>query len=283
MRHLVPAAGILAVLAAGSAAIFFGGTGDPERPAPSAATQLRGLAARLSTRYDRPRGREGADLAQAFTALADGHERRAASLGTRVGYRVARAGGVRLLEPGARARRRGWGVFAHRPDGADLAIEVPHPGSDLDTEDLGIRLFQASGARALLVAGARREAVDVAHDEESPFALVSAALARPGLVTVQLHGFDEREHDVGDAVISSGTDQPDPAAERVAEALGRAGYEVCLYRGGACEALAGRTNLQQRAAHEAGAQFVHVELARPLRDSAADRARVARVLGEALG
>lgn len=283
MPRLFPALVVTGVLVLGVVGIAALG-GDSERPSPGVARGgTPGLAATVGDRYRPPAAGEAGRLAGAFAALVDGRPRIAARLGRGIGYGVRQDGGTWVLEPQAGSRAAGWGVFAYAPSGeAGLVVEVPHPRSDRLTERAGVELFTAARAGALLLAGARRDSVDVAHDRESPFAAVSAALARPGAVHVQIHGFDDAEHPLGDVVVSSGRARPDPVARRVAAVLRRAGYEVCLYTGGRCSALAGRTNVQQISAHAAGAQFVHVELAPGLRDSAQERRRVVLLLARAL-
>jgi gamma-polyglutamate biosynthesis protein CapC len=56
--------------------------------------------------------------------------------------------------PGALRQLRGWGVVVVRPDAAtELVVEVPHPVHDTASLISGAVLFQALGARMLLVSG----------------------------------------------------------------------------------------------------------------------------------
>ncbi|MEV8610958.1 hypothetical protein AB0383_24090 [Amycolatopsis sp. NPDC051373] len=75
-----------------------------------------------------------------------------------------------------------------------LVVEVPHPGFDLRTELFGVDLFRQVPGAVLLVAGAHRKAddshADVAHEEDSVFHVVAAALAARGLPTICRRSFD---------------------------------------------------------------------------------------------
>ncbi|MCV2490903.1 hypothetical protein OF117_16230 [Geodermatophilus sp. YIM 151500] len=185
---------------------------------------------------------------------------------------------------------RGLGLYAVR-DGAGvpprLVVEVPHPRADRRTEDLGPELFTALDADALFVAGAHRtagdDAADVAHERDSAFAAVDRAVVGRGTVVLQVHGFDDSDHEgAAQVVLSSGKADPDPLVRDLDAALQDAGVETCVYDGKRCQDLAGTTNVQAAHAHEVGATFVHLELAPDLREEGADRDRLVDVLAEVL-
>ncbi|XVX21829.1 hypothetical protein ACQP1U_08240 [Actinomycetota bacterium] len=182
------------------------------------------------------------------------------------------------------ALSRGWGLYAVRPGARDLVIEVPHPRADEASEVIGVGLFASTKARALLVAGADRSAgrraADVAHNAATPFAEVSAALASTQTTIVQVHGFDQDNHEenLRDVVVSSGTKDVTTPVRSLAEALRHKGFDVCVYDGSACQALAATKNIQGRAARAAGADFVHIEIARGIRTSEDRRATVVEAI-----
>jgi hypothetical protein len=153
--------------------------------------------------------------------------------------------------------RHGWGSLLLRTP-ADLLIEVPHPGSDRLTARLGLELFHAIPATSLLVAGAHRNQVDVAHRTDSLFHTFAQTLALPEL---QLHGFATRTAPDIDAVVSPGAGEPGEPHRTVEKALVQQGF-----RTGHHERLAGRTNAQGIAAAADGRPFLHLELAPALRD-----------------
>ncbi|MGN6688006.1 MAG: hypothetical protein ACTHK1_10745 [Actinomycetales bacterium] len=187
-----------------------------------------------------------------------------------------------LLEAGS-GRLHGYGVYVARGTGSRILLEVPHPRYDQHTEDLGLAVFPASQADVLLVAGAHRtaghDAADVAHETNSAFAAVNAALVSRGDLVLQLHGFAEAKHKLDvDAVVSSTTEHQTAPAKRLAKALRDAGWRVCVYGDPDCTGLGGTTNVEASAARDAGADFLHLELSDSIRDSAQQRDRLAKVL-----
>jgi hypothetical protein len=245
--------------------------------------------------YREPRSVEAARLARAFRAARAGRLHRAAALAGPIGYRV-----VRFLDADSRRRlvllverrpvRRGWGLYVHSPTSdSRLIVEVAHPGSDIKSERVGSAVFRLADATDLLVAGAPRyagddDSADVAHNDRSVFdAVHRAALAR-GSTVLQPHGFDSarRDAEYGDIVVSSGAAPTEPVRS-LARGFQTRGFETCLYRKGLCEGLGGTTNVQGRSARAAGAWFVHLELARRLRESRRLRGRISAIVAGCLG
>ncbi len=256
--------------------------------------EVAAAAPRGSSEYTPPTPAEAARLAAAATALAHDRPRQAEEEVDGLGYEVRelQAAGRRLLaltEEGP--PRRHWGAYVVAPASAsDLLVEVPHPVSDLWTPQVGLELFQRAGARALLLAGAHRDAgdgdsADVAHRTDSVFEAVHRALLRESSVVAQVHGFDdERREDPPDVVLSDGTDDPPALLRRARTALADEGLDVCLFRGGPrCRDLAARRNVQGRSARAAGAVFLHVEAAPALRSDAPGRRRLVDALLRGLG
>lgn len=262
---------------------------------------LRGLVDRFvagiprlnSEGYDHPRRRDRETLAAAFADALRGAATHAAEDAAKAGYQV-----VRLRRRGRRSllvlrddRRdtRGWGLFVAAPGtGSRVVVEVAHPISDYATERVGAELAGATGARALLVAGADRRAnrdgsADVAHERNSVFALVSRVAARPGDVVVQPHGFDGGKHvSEGDVVISNGTPHPSPLVRAVARRLRSLHLDVCLFPDARCGTLGATTNVEGQSARARGAAFLHVELVHRLRDDPRPRAAIVGALAAAL-
>ncbi len=211
------------------------------------------------------------DLADAVRAVAESRLDDARRLLDRQGYRIRELGDVRLLVPAELPDGRGWGLYAVRPAGLPVAVEVPHPRADLDTERVGAELAERLGARYLLVAGARRDRdggdADVAHRAESVFAAVHAMLAEQGVPAVQVHGFAQDSSPGNDVVVSPGSAALSPLVLGVADMTAGAGLRTCRVRLQECGRLEGRTNAQARASAETDADFVHLELAPPLREN----------------
>jgi hypothetical protein len=193
------------------------------------------------------------------------------------------------------ARKRAWDVYVLDRGGAERLVEAPHIRADQHTERVAVTVFRRSRARALLVAGAHRFALptaegarwapaDVAHQRGSAFHAVHRALRARGLTTVvQAHGFESGRPDAAlDAIVSSGTATPSTRAGRVHARLVEAGVHSCLYRSPACRVLGATLNVQGRDTPAAGGDFVHVELARPVRVDPAARATAARAIAAGL-
>lgn len=182
----------------------------------------------------------------------------------------------------------GDGVYAARSvlSSRPVSVEVPHPRSDAWTDLIGTEVFERSGARYLLAAGALRDAgedADVAHAPDSAFATADRAVVGAGWTVVQVHGFVVSKHPgYPQAVVSAGTASGGPAARAVAARLQAAGFTTCVYDGTVCADLAARTNVQGQNARAVGADFVHVELERAVRSDPVLRSRAAQAIAEAV-
>lgn len=248
-------------------------------------------APRAQSDYVEPAVADRARVARAFAALSQRDVDAA--------RRVARASGYTIVDvfSGGRAgwsltedrsRRHGRGLFAYAP-GEAIAVEVPHPINDLNTADVGMALFDSVQADSLLVAGADRRAgpgghADVAHETTSVFHAVHKAVVSRGEVVVQIHGFGPESGRRFDAAVSSGTRATSPQVRAVTASLMRAGIQTCQFGPRtSCDELGGTTNVQGKSTRAAGAAFIHIELARSLRDTAAARARIAEAIARGLG
>ena len=237
--------------------------------------------------YRAPTLAESARLAAAFDAVEDKDLEEAASLAAPLGYDVVPYADtvtgrdyVMLVE-----RRnpdgswpRGWGMYVFAPEASsDLTVEVAHPIADASTEDVGVEVFRNADAEDLFVAGAHRNAnaggaADVAHEEASVFEAIHEAAVEAETVVFQPHGFSEAKHPgYGEIVVSAGT-SPTSLASDGRDALSVAGFDARLYDGDSYSDLGATTNVQGESARAAGAEFLHVEAVRTLRDDSARRA-----------
>ncbi|GAA1037406.1 hypothetical protein GCM10009557_50790 [Virgisporangium ochraceum] len=172
---------------------------------------------------------------------------------------------------------RAWGaVLVDLSEPTRLAVEVPHPRTDIGTEWIGLDLFRAVPGSTLLIAGAHRRAAgelaDVAHNEHSLYQALSVAFAKAGVPQIQVHGFADLNLPDHDIAVSTGTDEANPLATRVAEDLAGAGFDECRAWAQRCGRLEGTTNVQAKAAAAEGAAFVHVELSNRVRTDGGRRA-----------
>jgi hypothetical protein len=151
-------------------------------------------------------------------------------------------------------------------------VEVAHPVADWNTEDVGVETFREANAEDLFIAGAHRAAnsngsADVAHAQTSVFQGIHDAAIEPPTNVFQPHGFDKAKHpNCGEAVVSAGRTPPTQLAREVHSALRNAGFDALLYNGRVCPALGATTNVQGKSTRAIGADFLHVESIKDIRD-----------------
>lgn len=206
---------------------------------------------------------------------------------------------------------RGWGMLVMRAErrwgDRRVIIEVPHPVSDPHTGELGMRLFEAIEADAVLFAGATRDCSrqpspdvprhavsDMTHVAGSAFQAWHAGLTdcrQP--VVVQVHAFDPARHHREDSrfpaeqevVLSDGAGRrlPHPLLARLQAALEKAGMRSSVVGSGdgPLSVLGATTNMQRHDLAARGllapsgtGEFIHVEIAAPLLASARSQAVV---------
>lgn len=183
--------------------------------------------------------------------------------------------------------RDSWGaVLVDLSADSRVLVGVPHPGSDLRSEQLGVDVFRAVPGSILLVAGAHRRAgggdADVAHNPKSLFHVVATRLARTGLPQVQVHGFADRNLPGADVVVSTGSADRGALPARIADRIGDAGFATCRAWTTRCGRLEGATNVQGQAAEELGVTFVHLEVSWSVRATADTRAALSAAVAAAL-
>lgn len=177
---------------------------------------------------------------------------------------------------------RGQGLYLIRLGATPgLMLQVPHGYRDLHTDDIAAGLLQVpwhviafNTVPRHYTRRGRRVDADLAHREDSFLAALTRAYAdiHPAGRLVQLHGFSPQKRSTAAgrsaaAIISSGAAWPSAGAIAVADCLQRRLQEpVRLYPRDVRE-LGGTRNVQGRLLRERGHDgFVHVELARPLRE-----------------
>jgi hypothetical protein len=254
-------------------------------PATDLGTEVRQFAAGLDddAPYRPPEPAERRQLLSALRALSAGEQEDVLGFTMRTGTdrETGRPFGLAVNPAGERA----WGwylVDLSAPLG--LVIEVPHPNSDLRTEEIGLALYQAVPGSILLVAGTHRrvddDAGDVAHRSDSMFHAVASDLAGRGLPQIQLHGFHDDNLPDTDVVVSPGAGGAGDSVSRVAEEIDE-DFRVCRSWRQDCGQLAGTTNEQGRDAARQGTPFVHVEISRSVRDDRDDWSKLVRAMARA--
>ena len=145
-----------------------------------------------------------------------------------------------------------------------LVIGCPHPVADRATEQLGLGLWQRIPGGLLLVAGAHRQAggglADPRDHPRSLFHRLAAVLLDHGLPHLQVHGFADASAPGVDVVLSPGVTTVADPITRVGDSLAAQGLAVARTWEIPVPDLDGTTNIQGRAAAQAGAVFIHVEV-----------------------
>lgn len=175
--------------------------------------------------------------------------------------------------------QKGWGLYAFRVDStSNIIIEAPHPRYDRRTSTVAMHIYRALDARALLVAGAHRNAnsdgsADMAHTTESIFHSIHVALSKEiqtasgNAIILQIHGFHTSKHDgYPQAVFGFGEKiegKEIAIAQKLEDAFSKQGISVGLCTGDVWKDLCGTKNAQLSVAQ--GEVFIHIELDEKIR------------------
>ena len=237
--------------------------------------------------YLLPTVEEQADFAELVSALKRGDLTRAADLATRnaytLNYYVDRGDNYAMsyLLREQKPIQKGWGLYAFRLDStSNIIIEAPHPLYDKRTPTVALDMYRALDARALLIAGAQRNAnrdksADVAHAPESIFQSVHLALSHEmqasseDVIILQIHGFHSSKHEGYPEVVFGLGENPLPKevaiAQKIKDALSEQGISagLCVGIESELEDLCAKTNVQS-ALMKDGA-FIHIELDEKIR------------------
>lgn len=230
--------------------------------------------------YVVPTNKEQADFAKLAVMIANDELASIPDLlsenNYRLNYYVDRGddNAVSYLLREKRPIQKGWGLYAFRVDStSNIIVEAPHPLYDRRTPTIALKVYRALDARALLIAGAHRNAnsdgsADVAHAPESIFHAVHEALSqemRPAsgnVIILQIHGFHTTKHEgYPQAVLGFGQNTAlaeTSLAGELETALTQQGIRVGLCMEDAWRDLCGRTNGQGATSN--GAIFIHIEL-----------------------
>jgi hypothetical protein len=176
---------------------------------------------------------------------------------------------------------KGWGLYAFRLAPINnIIVEAPHPLADQTTDHVALDIYRTLKARALLVAGAHRQAnrdgsADVAHAPESIFESVHEGLLRQYRTTVgqpivlQVHGFAGRKHAGYPAVVLGIGRRPSATqaalANRLISGLTSRGVLAAACTDELYEDICGTNNVQ--AASAGDGTFIHIELDESIRNS----------------
>jgi hypothetical protein len=294
IRVALVAAALVLALGAAVVLVVRAGTNRPAvQASPSGPRELAGrVEALLATHradqpYRDPSADERAAGAGAFDRLLNGDRAGFAALGFSAIEDVDSATGRRYALLAGPTDERAWGaVLVDLSEPVRLAVEVPHPRTDIRTEWIGLDVFRQVPGSVMLIAGAHRRAAgeqaDVAHNADSMFQVFSIELAKRGVPQVQLHGYADLNLPDANVVVSTGSGEPNPLASRIADELRDADLSTCRAWARRCGRLEGTTNVQGHAAAEYGATFVHVEMSNSVRVDADRRTALVSAIAAAV-
>lgn len=172
--------------------------------------------------------------------------------------------------------RKGWGLYALRLNSSsNIIVEAPHPLYDRQTPSVALDIYRALDARALMIAGAQRNAdqdgsADVAHAPESIFQSIHIALSHDlhttsgDVIILQIHGFHASKHEGYPQVVFGLGEKPLPEevaiAQKIKAALSKRGIRsgVCTGVESDLIELCARTNVQGSVMKQG--TFIHIEL-----------------------
>jgi hypothetical protein len=240
-----------------------------------------------SEAYKFPTNQQQADFAKLISRIHTKDLSQAADLAIKnnytLNYYVDRGDdhAVSYLLREKRPIQQGWGLYAFRVDStSDIIVEAPHPLYDRRTPSVALDIYRALDARALLIAGAHRNAnhdgsADVAHASESIFQSIHLALSQEikaeagEVIILQIHGFHTSKHEgYPQVVFGLGKNaQADEIAlsQRIKDALAEQGITagICADEESNLQDLCAETNVQGATTKEG--IFIHIELDENLR------------------
>lgn len=248
--------------------------------------------------YAFPTNHEQADFAELVSSIVTGDLASAVDLTSQnnytLNYYVDRGDdyAVSYLLREQRPIQKGWGLYAFRLDStSNIIIEAPHPLYDKRTPSVALDIYRALDARALLIAGAHRNAdrdksSDVAHAMESIFQSVHIALsqgiqaASGDVIILQIHGFHSSKHEGYPEVVFGLGEKPlqkeVAIAQKIKDALSKHGISagICTGPESELEDLCAKTNVQGSVTYEGA--FIHIELDEKIRKN--DEALIAALI-----
>ena len=204
---------------------------------------------------------------------------------------------------------RGWGsYFINTSYPTNALIEVPHIIADQQTEEIGAKAFLMASARAFLIAGAHRNAnghntADVCNPIPSIFQAVHEAWVLSETKVWQIHGFRLANHPNfptnTQAVLSDGQGTISPEVLDLSQRMRTSNFQPYVYnnlppsallnrqvnqglRGRIFSSLGGTQNVQSIYCHRQGNAFIHVELARSIRNNQTGREQVAKCIADSI-
>lgn len=184
---------------------------------------------------------------------------------------------------------RGWGLYLFRAgSNSNIIIEAPHPLADEGSSLVAVDIYRALDARALLIAGAHRDAnsdgsADVSHETQTVFQSAHEAVTQKVLsmsdtvIVLQIHGFSSGKHPKYPQVVIGygGTNfgmfaqnKNQGVAQSIYNGLAAEGISAGLCGGSEWKDLCGGKNAQS--ASMTDGIFIHLEMDETVREEDKD-------------
>jgi len=170
---------------------------------------------------------------------------------------------------------RGWGTYIYNPGYTNnSAVQIPHPLFDMNTPEMGVKLFKELNPRWYMLAGTHRYAnsggeADMSHNENSVFQI--AHKVSDVEWTPQLHGFNDQNpvyENYPEIIISNGTLDPHEVQFDLQDSFIAKNFSAGVFKEETeddLRLLAATRNVQGQWSREQPNQFIHLEFSNPIR------------------
>ena len=170
---------------------------------------------------------------------------------------------------------RGWGTYIYNPGYTNnSSIQIPHPLFDIDTPEMGVKLFNEINPRWYIMAGTHRYAneggeADMSHNENSVFQIAHTISNVEW--TPQLHGFNDQNpiyDGYPEIIISNGTQSPHDIQFDLQDSFRARDFTAGVYKEETHDELrllAATQNVQGQWSQNSTNQFIHLEFSNPIR------------------
>lgn len=196
---------------------------------------------------------------------------------TKLGYTVLDTESFWFIKPGKGFDRVGCGFILAKKWTRNVVLQVPHLNDEVHLPVISTELHNLTGARAVWVNTLRRRVFDPAHELDNHFNAATVAFSDVVDLFVSLHGFKSPEYEI---IVSGGSLIPTIRSWIIARELYQ-DFEGTYMFPNEVECLGGMGNYQGNILRSLGypEQFLHIELARGLRNEMVAKPAVLRKFG----
>lgn len=227
------------------------------------------LKNKIPNRYTSPASSQIAILRQAVWQIFQGEFAGAVIHANAIGYTLTAfthiftdgTTSVYYILESQNAKLRPWGTYIIYPwsDAIDSVIEIPHPVSEKNTANIGIKLFIDTKARAFLLSGSRRSKCDVAYTAGTVFQGIHEEVSSETTDVIQIHSF--KIYTYPQIVVTSGSPVIQSRIDKFVMELMEL-FEVGIFNGVQYAKLASINNQQADYTNSIGGNFIGLFLNR---------------------